>query len=162
STGRVVALKFLRQTFLDHPDVVRRFIGEAQTIARLDHPNIVGTQGLGRTSAGAYFIVMDLVTGPNLAALMAQRPILVDEAVGWPIATCEALLHAHERGVVHCDLKPANLLLDERGQIRVTDFGLARSRAGETPFAAEVEGTAPYMAPEQASRAWGPIDHRTD
>ena len=67
----------------------------------------------------------------------------------------DALAHAHERGVVHCDLKPANLLLDGGGSIRVTDFGLARSLAGETPWAAEVEGTVPFMAPEQASRCWG-------
>jgi serine/threonine-protein kinase len=64
--------------------------------------------------------------------------------------------------VVHCDLKPANLLLDEGGGIRVADFGLARSLSGETPWAAEVEGTASFMAPEQASRCWGPIDRRTD
>ena len=68
----------------------------------------------------------------------------------------------HERGIVHCDLKPANILLDECGRIRVTDFGLARSLAGDTPWTAEVEGTAPFMAPEQASRCWGPIDRRTD
>jgi eukaryotic-like serine/threonine-protein kinase len=76
--------------------------------------------------------------------------------------TCDALGHAHERGIVHCDLKPANLLLDEGGRVRVTDFGLARSLAEGTPWAAEVEGTAPFMAPEQASRCWGPIDRRTD
>jgi eukaryotic-like serine/threonine-protein kinase len=76
--------------------------------------------------------------------------------------TCDALGHAHERWIVHCDLKPANLLLDEGGRIRVTDFGLARFLAEETPWAAEVEGTAPFMAPEQASRCWGPIDRRTD
>ena len=68
----------------------------------------------------------------------------------------------HEQGIVHCDLKPANLLLDDCGRIRVTDFGLARSLAGDTPWTAEVEGTAPFMAPEQASRCWGPIDRRTD
>jgi eukaryotic-like serine/threonine-protein kinase len=76
--------------------------------------------------------------------------------------TCDALDHAHERGIVHCDLKPANILLDDCGRIRVTDFGLARSLAGDTPWTAEVEGTAPFMAPEQASRSWGPIDRRTD
>ncbi len=162
STNHDVAVKFLRQGFLHHPEVVRRFIGEARTIAKLDHPHVVGTQGLGRTPGGAYFIVMDLVSGSNLAQLGARRVISVDEAIGWSIEACEALEHAHERGIVHCDLKPANLLLDDSGRIRVTDFGLARSLADDTPWAAEVEGTAPYMAPEQASRCWGPIDHRTD
>ena len=100
--------------------------------------------------------------GPNLAVLSSQRVVSVDEAVRWAIATCDALGQAHERGVVHCDLKPANLLLDEFGEIRVTDFGLARSLGGDTPWAAEIEGTAPFMAPEQASRFWGVIDRRTD
>src|SRR5205823_13214835 len=76
--------------------------------------------------------------------------------------SCDALEHAHSRGIIHCDLKPANLLLDGNGSIRVTDFGLARSLADETPWTAEVEGTAPFMAPEQASRYWGPIGVRTD
>ncbi len=162
STNRKVAVKFLRKAFLGYPQVVERFIGEAQTIARLRHPNIVGTQGFGRTIGGAYFIVMDLVTGPNLAQLNRQEEVSVDEAVRWALDTCDALAHAHEQGIVHCDLKPANLLLDESGKIRVTDFGLARSLIEETPRIAEVEGTAPFMAPEQASRCWGTIDHRTD
>jgi hypothetical protein len=160
--GRDVAVKFLRKSFLHHPGVVQRFIGEARTIARLRHPNIVGTQGLGRTAGGAYFIVMDLVIGPNLALLARDRVIAEEEAIGWMMETCDALDHAHEQGIVHCDLKPANILLDDCGRIRVTDFGLARSLAGDTPWTAEVEGTAPFMAPEQASRSWGPIDRRTD
>jgi len=162
SAGRDVAVKFLRKSLLLHPEVVRRFIGEARTIVRMRHPNIVGTQGLGRTPAGSYFIVMDLVVGVNLALTTAERVIAEQEAIHWTMEVCEALEHAHERGIVHCDLKPANILLDDRGRIRVTDFGLARSLAGETPGTAEVEGTAPFMAPEQASRSWGPIDHRTD
>ena len=162
STGREVAVKFLRRSFLDQPRVVQRFVGEAQTIARLLHPNIVGTQGLGRTTGGAYFIVMDLVSGPNLDQVRRTRPISIDEAVSWAVETCHALEHAHEKGIIHCDLKPANLLLDECGQIRVTDFGLARSLTEHMPWTAEVEGTAPFMAPEQASRCWGEIDERTD
>jgi serine/threonine protein kinase len=73
-------------------------------------------------------------------------------------------VHAHERGVVHCDLKPANILLDGRGTIRVTDFGLARSVGGASHRAGEagIEGTAPFMAPEQALRSWGSVDVRTD
>jgi len=162
SASRQVAVKFLRKSFLRHPQIIRRFIGEAQIIARLRHPHIVGTQGLGRTSGGSYFFVMDLVTGSNLAQVGRERTITMEEVLRWALDACDALTHAHERGIVHCDLKPANLLLDENGRIRITDFGLARSLTEETPWTAEVEGTAPFMAPEQASRAWGPIDQRTD
>jgi eukaryotic-like serine/threonine-protein kinase len=162
SAGCDVAVKFLRKSFLMHPEVVRRFIGEARTVARMRHPNVVGTQGLGRTAAGSYFIVMDLVVGCNLQLAAGERAIAEEEAIHWAMEICNVLEHAHERGIVHCDLKPANILLDDRGRIRVTDFGLARSLAGETSGMAEIEGTAPFMAPEQASRSWGPVDHRTD
>jgi tRNA A-37 threonylcarbamoyl transferase component Bud32 len=161
-SSRAVAVKFLRKPFRPVADVVRRFIGEARTVAKLEHPNIVGTQGLGRTPGGSYFIVMELVNGSNLAVLASRRPIAVVEAVGWVVDACHALEHAHDRGIVHCDVKPANLLCDGHGRVRVTDFGLARSLAENNPWAAEVEGTAPFMAPEQTSRWWGPIDARTD
>ena len=160
--GRAVAVKYLRKTCLREPSVVHRFLGEARTIAGLDHPHIVGLHALGHAPGGAYFLVMELVDGPNLALVGAARRLAVAEALRWTIQTCEALEHAHARKVIHCDLKPANLLLDGSGTIRVTDFGLARSLTGEAPWAAEVEGTAPFMAPEQASRAWGPISERTD
>lgn len=162
ASGRAVAVKFLRKTFLHRPEVVRRFVGEARTVAGLRHPRVVGTGGLGRTPGGAFFLVMDLVNGPDLARVGAQRAVGVGEAVGWVVGVCEALEHAHGRGVVHCDLKPANILLDETGAVRVTDFGLARSLGGDERWTAEVEGTAPFMAPEQAARCWGPIDERTD
>ena len=155
-------MKFLRKSFLSQPRVVRRFIDEARTAAALRHPHIVGTHGLGRTAGGSYFLVMDLAAGLDLARIVAEGPVAVDHAVRWAMQTCSALEHAHGRGVVHCDLKPANLVLDERGWVKVTDFGLARSLTGPTPWAAEVEGTAPFMAPEQASQSVGPIDHRTD
>ena len=162
SQSRAVAVKFLRKTFLQQSDLVHRFIDEASTIAKLRHPNIVGIHGLGRTPAGAYFIVMDLITGPNLDHLGRTRAISTEEAIRWAIEACHALEHAHARGIIHCDLKPANLLLDGDGNLRVTDFGLARSLTEHTPWTAEIEGTAPFMAPEQASRSWGPIDIRTD
>jgi serine/threonine protein kinase len=160
--SRPVAVKFLRKSFLDEPRIVRRFIGEARTIAKLGHPNIVGIHGLGRTPAGSYFIVMDLVDGPDLDLVVRTRPIAVTEAIRWTIETCHALEHAHARGIIHCDLKPANLVLDRDGSVRVTDFGLARSRDEDARWTAEVEGTAPFMAPEQASRCHGEIEVRTD
>jgi tRNA A-37 threonylcarbamoyl transferase component Bud32/DNA-directed RNA polymerase specialized sigma24 family protein len=159
---RAVAVKFLRKSFLDQPPVIQRFIGEARTIAKLRHPNIVGIQGLGRTPGGSYFLVMDLVAGSDLAHIQQTRPISVQEALRWATETCGAFEHAHSKGIIHCDLKPGNLLLGAGGHIVVTDFGLARSLTEQTPWTAEVEGTAPFMAPEQASRAWGPIGEHTD
>ncbi len=143
STGQSVAVKFLRKSFLHQPGIVRRFIGEAEIIARLRHPNIVGIHGLGRTPGGSYFIIMELVAGLNLDLFIRTRLSSVAEAVRWTIETCHALEHAHSRGIIHCDLKPANLLLDGDGRVRVTDFGLARSTIEHTPWTTEVEGTAP-------------------
>jgi RNA polymerase sigma factor (sigma-70 family) len=162
STQRSVAVKYLRKSLLFEPEVVKRFIGESRIVSQLEHPNIVAVQGLGRTPGGSYFIVMDMVGGPNQADLGKRRAFSLRETIHWVTETCLALEHAHSRGVIHCDLKPANLLLDEAGSIRLTDFGLARSLTGSAPGAADVEGTGPFMAPEQANRAWGNIDVRTD
>jgi tRNA A-37 threonylcarbamoyl transferase component Bud32 len=162
SEGRSVAVKFLRKAFLHRPLIVQRFIDEANIVGKLCHPNIVEVYGLGRTSANAYFIVMELISGPNLDVLGRQRIISVREAVQMTIETCTALEHAHARGIVHCDLKPANLLLDRGGSIRVTDFGLSRTLFERMAWTGELEGTAPFMAPEQASQSWGSVDIRTD
>jgi eukaryotic-like serine/threonine-protein kinase len=162
SEKRSVAVKFLRKSFIRQPGIVRRFIAEAKFIAGLQHPNIVGIHGLGRTPGGSYFIVMDLILGANLDLLIKTRVFSIAEAIRWLIEACQAIEHAHSRGIIHCDLKPANLMLDEDGRIRVTDFGLSRSLDEPASWIAQVEGTAPYMAPEQASRCWGKIDERTD
>jgi eukaryotic-like serine/threonine-protein kinase len=162
NASRLVAVKFLRKSFLSHPGVVERFIGEAGIIAKLRHANIVGIHGLGRTSGGAYFIVMELVAGLNLDVVIKAGAIPVEQAVRWVIEVCNALEHSHTKGIIHCDLKPANLLLDGDGRLRVTDFGLARSLTEHTLWTTEIEGTAPYMAPEQAARYWGRIDVHTD
>lgn len=162
SERREVAVKFLRKAFLNQPRVVSRFIDEAQTIGRLSHPNIVGVHGLGRTPGNGYFIVMELIPGPNLAVYQRQAVIPVRQAVEWTVEACAALEHAHEKGIIHCDLKPANLLLDRGGRIRVSDFGFARTISEQNPWIGELEGTAPFMAPEQASRAWGDVGIRTD
>lgn len=162
--GPDLALKFLRKPLLGRPDLVRRFLDEARIVAGLRHPNIVTIFGLGRTGGGSYFLVLELVEGGDLAARLGGRPVAEEEAIDWTIQLCEAVDHAHGRGVVHCDLKPANILIDGRGRIRVSDFGLARSIAGvdDPARAGAIEGTAPFMAPEQVSRIWGKIGPRTD
>src|SRR5205823_4318351 len=86
--NREVAVKFLRKTLLDHPEAVRRFIGEARTVAGLRHRNIVGTHGLGRTPAGAFFLVMELVKGTDLARIAGRRAIVAAEALSWVGDAC--------------------------------------------------------------------------
>jgi eukaryotic-like serine/threonine-protein kinase len=162
SLGRPVAVKYLRKSFLNQSAAVARFIAEAQTVARLQHPGIVGVHGLGRTPIGGYFLVMDFIDGPDLARLLDAGLISVEQAVRWTVEACEAVEHAHERGIVHCDLKPANLVLGRDGCVRLTDFGLARSLADDRRLNADIEGTAAFMAPEQVSRFWGPIGTQTD
>jgi tRNA A-37 threonylcarbamoyl transferase component Bud32 len=162
SLEREVAIKFLRKSFLSDADAIQRFIREARIVAQLRHPNILAVHGLGRTPYGGYFMVLDLVHGPDLATLAARQPIEVEQALGWIATAADALAHAHQRGIIHCDLKPANLLLDEDGRLLVADFGLARTwnTAGTLPH--EVAGTAPFMAPEQIEPAFGSIGPWTD
>jgi len=162
STNRHVAIKFLRKAFLQSTEAVEQFVREANVVSNFDHPGIVQVHGLGVTPGGGYFIAMDLVEGPNLATRRATTVVTVQEAVLWTRQACLALNHSHESGIIHCDLKPANLLLDETDQVRVTDFGLARSISDHSHSIARVEGTAAYMAPEQISRWWGEMSVRTD
>ena len=96
---REIAAKFLRKGLLHEPALVQRFIGEAITIAKLHHPNIVGIHGLGRTPSGAYFIVMELVTGPDLDLLARPNAISVEESISWAMELCDALEHAQRRGL---------------------------------------------------------------
>ena len=160
--GGLVAVKFLRKSFLDQPRAVERFTTEARLIAGLRHPGIVGVRGLGQTPHGGYFIVMDLIERGDLAAVMARGRIPVADAVRWTVEACGAIEHAHAHGILHCDLKPGNLLLGEDGRVRVTDFGLAQTLEDASQRLTTIAGTAPYMAPEQVSDGWGPVTPRTD
>jgi serine/threonine protein kinase len=162
SFGQPVAVKYLRKSFQQDPEAVERFIGEARTLQQLDHPSIVPIHGVGQTPGGGYFLAMDLVQGGDLSRRIGQGEVAIAAALQWMIEACEALEHAHQRGIIHCDLKPANLLLDEHGHVRLTDFGLARPVGEDAWLSDRIEGTCGFMAPEQVSGWWGSISPRTD
>jgi RNA polymerase sigma factor (sigma-70 family) len=161
SRNREVALKFLRKTLLRDPSAIERFLREAQTVARLAHPGIVAVHGAGQTPGGGYFLVMDLVRGPDLQRESQRQTPPPNQATRWVADAAAAIDAAHAAGVIHCDLKPSNLLLDEDGRIRVTDFGLA-VRLSEGGDSWRLAGTPAFMAPEQVDPVWGELSPRTD
>jgi RNA polymerase sigma factor (sigma-70 family) len=161
TTGRLVAVKFLRKALLQESRIVERFLREAQTVSVLEHPGIVATQGVGRTPGNGWFLVMELVDGRDLEKVASQEHVSAGQAAEWIAAAARIVQFAHDRGIIHCDLKPGNLLLDKRGAIWVTDFGLAIRLADEAPGAL-LAGTPAFMAPEQVDPCWGPISPRTD
>ncbi|MGE5195234.1 MAG: protein kinase domain-containing protein [Deltaproteobacteria bacterium] len=157
-----VAVKMLKKASQTDPAAVARFLDEARTVSRLNHPGIVGVHGIGRTRAGGYFLVQELVPGESLAQVAASGQIEPGDVVRWIADAAEAIEYSHRQHVIHCDLKPANLLLDAQGRVRVADFGLAQIVAPWMRSRAAIAGTAGYMAPEQLDPAWGPIGPRTD
>lgn len=157
--GQEVVIKFLRKRLMRERRAIEQFLREARI--QLRHSGIVVVEGIGRTPCNGLFLVMELVRGANLHDIALRGPIKPLQAAAWVADAARALHFAHERGVVHCDLKPGNLLLDELGTIRVTDFGLAIQPDIETDQRL-LAGTPAFMAPEQVDDCWGPISPRTD
>jgi serine/threonine protein kinase len=149
-----VALKVLRPDRVDDPQVVIRFQREMEAVGRLDHPNIIRATDAGEVG-GVHFLVMDLVEGIDLGKLVQQGgPLPVAEACELVRQAALGLQYAHERGLVHRDVKPSNLLLSLRGVLKVLDLGLARlvdhqQTADEVTHSGQIMGTTGYMAPEQ-------------
>jgi serine/threonine-protein kinase len=151
--GRDVAVKLLAERFADDIDARRRFTREANTAARLSsHPNIVTIYDVGEWN-GRPFIVMELGQGGTLSSRASEARIGHDQAIAWLRQAAAALDTAHAAGIVHRDVKPANLLLDAHGDVQVADFGIARVLDVSTTamtVAGTVLGTAGYLSPEQA------------
>ena len=148
---REVAVKILRPQYGSDPDFVSRFRAEARSAGSLAHPNIVSVHDFGNED-DAQFIVMELVDGRDLAAVLrAEGTLPVDEAVEIAIQAAAGLEAAHRRGIVHRDVKPANILLTHEGHVRVVDFGIARAvaEAGLTATGTTL-GSVHYFSPEQA------------
>jgi eukaryotic-like serine/threonine-protein kinase len=157
---RTVALKVLHEQYTRDDDYVERFRREARAVAKLAHPNIVTVIDRGEQD-GRQFIVFEYVDGPNLKDLTRNGPLEVRDAIGLTLQVARALSFAHDRGLVHRDVKPQNVLLNEDGQAKVTDFGIARSLdvQGVTQTGT-VLGTSDYIAPEQARGQ--KVDPKTD
>ena len=162
SVGREVAIKFLRKSLANHPPAVERFLREAHTLTQLNHPGIVAVHGVGRSPGGGLFLVMDLVQGRDLERVARGGAVQPRAAATWVASAARIVHFVHQHGILHCDLKPSNLLLDSQGQIRVTDFGLAIPLASGAEPDSLLAGTPAFMAPEQVDPAWGPISPRTD
>jgi beta-lactam-binding protein with PASTA domain len=145
---RRVALKVLHRRFAQDREFVERFRREAEAAAGLQHPNIVAIFDRGEAD-GAYYIAMQLLEGSSLKQLI-DRGLAPAEAVGLIRQVLEAAGYAHKHGVVHRDLKPQNVIVDDEGKAVVTDFGIARAGASEITQAGSVMGTPHYLSPEQA------------
>jgi serine/threonine-protein kinase len=157
---REVAVKILHARYLHDRSFLLRFRREAQSAASLNHPNIVGVYDAGDAD-GRPFIVMELVRGRSLRDLTRNERITASRAVEIVGDAALALNYAHEHGLIHRDIKPGNILISHEGEVKVTDFGIARAVNAETiTETAAVFGTAAYVSPEQAQGET--VDRRTD
>ena len=148
--GQPVALKFLPAAFAQHPEALERFRNEVRIARRVSHPNVCRVYDLGELD-GQLFLTMEYVDGEDLGSLLRRIGRLpTDKALEIARKLCAGLAAAHEQGVLHRDLKPSNVMLDGRGQVRLTDFGVA-GLAGQIEGAEIRSGTPAYMAPEQLS-----------
>lgn len=150
---REVAIKLLREDFIDDPAFRVNFLNEARAAANLTHPNIVTIYDFGHEES-RYYIVMELVVGTDLKSYIRRRMILpIAEAINLMTQICAGVGYAHRAGLVHCDLKPQNILISPDGIAKITDFGIARALTYMNPeeYTEIVWGSPQYFSPEQAS-----------
>src|SRR5881392_3898472 len=153
--GRTVAIKILLPSLLDEPGFAERFRGEARTMATINHPGVVDVYDYGSDPAAGAYLVMEYVEGDALSRTLGRVGRLTPARTMNLMAQAADALHAaHEKGIVHRDVKPGNLLVRPNGTLVLTDFGIARSAmVGQLTAAGSVLGTASYISPEQASGA---------
>jgi eukaryotic-like serine/threonine-protein kinase len=148
--GRRVAVKLLHERFAQDEEFVERFRREASSAASLSHANIVSVFDRGEWG-GTYYIAMELLEGRSLDTIVREEaPLTPERAIGLTEQVLLAARFAHKRGVVHRDLKPHNVIIDDEGRVKVTDFGIARAGASEITQTGSIMGTARYLSPEQA------------
>ena len=163
SLKRDVALKMIRAGALAGPDEVERFLREAEAAANLQHPNIVAIHEVGEHD-GQHYFSMDYVAGRDLGAIVKHGPLSARTAARYVKIIAEAIHFAHQRGTLHRDLKPQNVLIDAADQPRITDFGLAKFMNDDSRITQSgmVMGSPSYMPPEQATGRHGDIGPASD
>ncbi len=158
---RTVAIKLLPPELTDDLNARERFVHEACTVSALDHPNICTIYEIDETKDGQMFIVMALYLGSTLKEKIKQGPLPSDEAIDILIQVAQGLAKAHSKGIIHMDIKPANLMLGDDLVVKIVDFGLAKLEGLERlTRTSEIMGTLAYMSPEQSIGEG--VDHRTD
>ena len=157
--NRYVAIKILKQDYSEDTKFVTKFRGEAQAIAGISHPNIVGIYDVGEEN-GMYYIVMELVDGITLKKYIEEKGKLsVKEAVGIALQIANGLEAAHSNHIIHRDIKPQNIIISREGKVKVTDFGIAKATTSQTTTSSAM-GSVHYASPEQARGGY--VDHRSD
>jgi beta-lactam-binding protein with PASTA domain/predicted Ser/Thr protein kinase len=147
---REIALKLLHRRFAEDPGFVERFRREAQAAASLQHPNVVSVFDRGSVE-GTYYIAMEYLEGRTLKRLIREEaPLETNRAIDLTVQMLKAARFAHRRGVIHRDLKPHNVIVDDNDHVKVTDFGIARAGASDMTETGSIMGTAQYLSPEQA------------
>ncbi len=159
--GRRVAIKVPKPARVSRPEDVEAFLDEARILASLDHPHIVPVHDVGRTDDGVCFVVSKFIEGSDLEKKIEGRRLGCHESAELVATVAEALHYAHTRGLVHRDVKPANILMDVAGKPYVADFGLAL-REEDYGSGARIAGTPAYMSPEQARGEGHRVDGRSD
>lgn len=148
--GRKVALKVLYQRFADDGEFVERFRREASSAAGLQHQHVVSIYDRGEYD-GTYYIAMEYLDGRSLKTIVREEaPLHPDRAIDFAIQILRAARFAHRRGIIHRDFKPQNVIVDDEGRAKVTDFGIARAGASDMTQTGSIMGTAQYLSPEQA------------
>jgi beta-lactam-binding protein with PASTA domain len=148
--GRQVAIKVLHRRFAQDQEFVERFRREAKSAAGLNHPNVVGVFDRGEHE-GTYYIAMEFLAGQTLKEIVAaEAPLPQVRVIDLGLQILQAAGFAHSHGVIHRDFKPHNVIVDQLGHAKVTDFGIARAGASEMTETGSIMGTAQYLSPEQA------------
>jgi len=158
--GRMVAIKMMTASIGEDPELVQRFFREARSTASLQHPNIVTVYELGDYSGNPY-LAMEYLEGCSLDAILgARQPLNLVEKLGIIVEVCQGLGYAHQRQVIHRDIKPGNIMVLPTGAVKLVDFGIAHIMGKKVTLPGQVIGSFNYMSPEQINSK--PLDARTD